>query len=63
MEQQEVLTVHALSVLSCLISFPTHLLSLEECRTLLFEFSVEGSSLVVDHVISVQVTESLKGCE
>ena len=29
----------------------------------MFEFSVEGSFLVVDHVISVQVTESLKGCE
>ena len=43
--------------------FPVHLLSLDECRTLLFEFSVEGSALVVDHVISVHVTESSEDCE
>ena len=43
--------------------FPIHLLSLDECRTLLFEFSVEGSALVVDHVISVHVTESSEDCE
>ena len=40
-----------------------HLLSLDECRTLLFEFSVEGSALSVDHVISVHVTESSEDCE
>ena len=40
-----------------------HLLSLDECRTLLFEFSVEGSALSVDHVISVHVTESPGDCE
>ena len=42
---------------------PIHLLSPDECRTLLFEFSVEGSALVVDHVISVHVTESSEDCE
>ena len=42
---------------------PIHLLLLDECRTLLFEFSVEGSALVVDHVISVHVTESSEDCE
>ena len=40
-----------------------HLLLLDECRTLLFEFSVEGSALVVDHVISVHVTESSEDYE
>ena len=39
-----------------------HLLLLDECRTLLFEFSVEGSALSVDHVISVHVTESPGDC-
>ena len=42
---------------------PIHLLLLDECRTLLFEFSVEGSALVVDRVISVHVTESSEDYE
>ena len=45
------------------MTFRMHLLSGDECRTLLFEFSVEWSALSVDHVISVHVTESPEDCE
>ena len=40
-----------------------NLLSWDECRTLLFKFSVEWSALSDDHVISVHVTETPEDCQ